>query len=88
MTVTGLQLAGLKNMYTANEENVEQIMQENCEDADVILITESLSQEAERTIDRLRREEKIVVEIPDRESGSQQSINEIVKEVVGFELAK
>lgn len=88
LTVTGLELAGLKNMQIADQETIVDRMRDVDEDMDVILVTQSLAREALKEIKELRREGKIVVEIPDREGGGEETISRIVRNVVGFDLAK
>ncbi len=88
LTVTGLELTGLKNMYVADKNNVAEVMKGLGEDMEVILITQSLAREAGKEIDELRKQDKIVVEIPDREGGGEETIGAIVRDVVGFDLAK
>jgi len=88
LTVTGLELSGLKNMQIADRNNIVDRMRDINEDMDVILVTQSLAQEAVKEIKELRRDGKIVVEIPDREGGGEERISRIVRNVIGFDLAK
>ena len=88
LTVTGLELAGLKNMQIADQKTVVDKLKDIDEDMDVILVTQSLAQEALKEIKELRRDGKIVVEIPDREGGGEETISRIVRNVVGFDLAR
>jgi len=88
LTVTGLELAGLKNMYIADKENITDVIRNLNDKFDVILITQSLAKNVSKEIDSLRRKDKIVVEIPDREGGGEETIRKMVRDFIGFELVK
>ncbi|MEA1925116.1 MAG: V-type ATP synthase subunit F [Candidatus Altiarchaeota archaeon] len=88
LTVTGLELAGLKNMQIADQKTIVEKIRDMDEDMDVILVTQSLAREAVKEIKELRRDGKIVVEIPDREGGGEETTSMIVRNVIGFDLAR
>jgi len=88
LTVTGMELAGLKNMEIANQENIEDKIMKIDENMDVILITQSLAKHASKQINELRKQDKIVVEIPDRSGEGDATTSKIVKDVIGFDFGK
>ncbi len=88
LTVTGFELAGLKNMIIADQETIVDRVKSIDKDMDVILVTQSLAREALKEIKELRRDGRIVVEIPDREGGGEETTSRVVRDVIGFDLAK
>lgn len=86
--VTGMELAGLKNAIAADKENISNVLKEVSNKARIIIITHALAGYAEKDIEKLRRSDKILVEIPDQSGGGEDTINKLVREVVGFELRK
>lgn len=87
LTVTGLQLAGLKKAVKANPSNVASMIKQVPDNQEIILITQSLSQHASAEIDMLRRKGIIVIEIPDNSgTGGEDITRKLVREAVGFDL--
>ena len=86
LTVTGLKLAGLKNSYAVNVDQINDALQD-INEARIILITHSLAKHAEETIGELREKGKIVVEIPDQAGGGDE-INRLIQSTIGVELKK
>jgi len=87
LTVTGLKLAGLKETFIADGSNVNEILKKISSDASIILITSELAKFVVKDIEKLRKSGKIVIEIPDR-VGSDDVIEKLIKDAVGFELKK
>ena len=88
LTATGMELAGLKNVFIADKENVGSVLKDVSGTARIIVITHALAQHAEKDIEKLRRAEKTIVEIPDQTGGGEDVIGKLVREVVGFDLKK
>lgn len=88
LITAGMELAGLKNAFVADKENISDVLKEVSNKARIIVITRSLAKHVEKDIERLRKSEKIIVEIPDQTGGGEDAINKLVREVVGFELKK
>ena len=86
LTVLGLRMNGLKNAYIADEKNVREVLEDVSKKARIILITHSLAKYVKREIGRLRKADKIVVEIPDRSGAGEDIIDKLIRDVVGFEL--
>ena len=85
ITATGLKMAGLKDSYVATPQNVEATL-EKVGESEIIVITHSLYQAARKRIDKMK--DKIVIETPDAKGGGEDVVNKIIKDVIGFELAK
>lgn len=91
MTATGLQLAGLREVRIiekGDESKVPDVLMGLIDSADIILITTSLMSHAQREIQKLRKANKMIVEIPDRTGPGEDFIDKMIKEVIGFELKK
>ncbi|HIE34437.1 MAG TPA: hypothetical protein EYP86_04800 [Candidatus Altiarchaeales archaeon] len=88
LTITGMNLVGFKDCYIADESNINKILTDACDKFRIIGITYSLSKSVENKIEKLRKTGKIIVEIPDREGGGEDTIRKLVKDVIGFELKK
>lgn len=88
LIVAGMELAGLKNAFVADKENVSSVLKDVGNKARIIVITHTLAKYAKKDIEKLRKSEKIIVEIPDQSGGGEDTINKLVREVVGFELKK
>lgn len=88
LTVTGMRLGGMKNVHLAKKENVGKILEKIAESSRMILITQGLAKAAGEEISKLRKKDKVIVEIPDREGGGEDVISKLIKEVIGFELKK
>ncbi len=88
LIVTGMELAGLKNSVVADKDNIGNVLKDVSNRARIIVITNSLARHAEKDIEKLRKFEKIIVEIPDRTGSGEDTIGKLVREVIGFELKK
>jgi vacuolar-type H+-ATPase subunit F/Vma7 len=88
LTITGMELAGLKNAYLADKESAARMLFEVSERAKIILITHDLAQGCRREIEKLRKAGKVIVELPDRTGAGEDFVGKMVKEVIGFELKK
>ena len=86
LTAIGMGLAGLKKVSLATERDVSSILNKSSETEDILVITRGLATQAKEDIEKLRKSGKMIVEIPDREGGGEDSINRIIREVVGFEI--
>jgi len=87
MTLTGLQLAGLKNVTIADEGNVVQKLQEIPEGTSMVIVTQGLAKVAETAIEKMRRKNIIVTEIPDKSGVSgEDTIKKLIREAIGFEM--
>ncbi|HEX54849.1 MAG: hypothetical protein DRO90_00860 [Candidatus Altiarchaeales archaeon] len=88
LTVTGMKLIGVKNCYIADKENVRDILENAVNKFAIVAITHSLSKHVKNEIERIRANNKIIVEIPDREGGGEDTLRKLVRDVIGFELKK
>lgn len=88
LTLTGFGLAGVKNTYVANPENIKEVLDKIKDEADIIAITHSLYDHVEDKIKKLQSAGKIVARIPDRSGSGEEVITRMIKEVIGFELKK
>ncbi len=88
LTVTGMRLGGLKEVHSASEETVGKILEEVAQEARIVLITQGLAKHVREKINRLRKSKKVIVEIPDRGGGGEDFVDNLVKDVIGFELKK
>lgn len=86
LTITGFRLAGMKNVHLADKETAGSTLMKVSEKADIILITQSLAANAQREIAKLRKSNKIIVEIPDKAGPGNDFVAKTVREVIGFEL--
>jgi vacuolar-type H+-ATPase subunit F/Vma7 len=86
LTITGFRLTGMKNVHLADKESAGKVLMEISDKANIILITNTLSANAAREIGKLRKLDKIIVEIPDRSGPGNDFVAKTVKEVIGFEL--
>jgi len=88
LTITGMQLAGFKNVRVASKENITSIVKEVAEKARITLVTQELAQHAKKEIEKLQKAGKMIVEIPDRTGGGEDFTNQLIKDVIGFNLKK
>jgi len=88
LTVTGFKLAGVKNTYVANPENIRQVLDRIKDEADIIAITHGLYEHAEDRIKKLQSTGKIIARIPDRSGSGEEIITKMIRDVIGFELKK
>ena len=86
LTAIGMGLAGLKRVSVATERDVSGILNKSSETEDILVISRGLATSAKEDIEKLRKSGKMIVEIPDRAGGGEDSINRIIREVVGFEV--
>jgi len=86
LTATGIELTGLKNVSIATEENVLDILKKTSETAEIVVITQGLTDSVKEDIEKLRKAGKMIVEIPDRSGGGEDFIKKIIREVVGFDI--
>jgi len=86
LTAIGMGIAGLKKVSVATEKEVSDILNKTSETEDIVVISRGIAREAKGDIEKLRKSGKMIVEIPDREGGGEDSINQIVREVVGFDV--
>ena len=86
LTAIGMGLAGLKKVSLATERDVSGILNKSSETEDILVISRGLATSAKEDIEKLRKSGKMIVEIPDRAGGGEDSINRIIREVVGFEV--
>lgn len=88
LTVTGFKLGGIKKTYIADKKNVSQVLGTVDPSARIILVTNSLAVHALDAINKLKKQEKIVVTIPDRTGGGDDELDRLIKEAIGFDLRK
>lgn len=88
LTVTGLQLAGLKKSYICDKDNVKKTLDDVRQKAKIILITQELAKHVERDIEKIREAGDILIEIPDRHGGGELIMEKMIKEALGFDLKK
>jgi vacuolar-type H+-ATPase subunit F/Vma7 len=88
LTVTGMRLGGLKNVHIATEETVGEVLKKVSEKARITVITRNLAIFAKKDIEKLRKLDKIIVEVPDRSGGGEDFVDQLVKDVIGFELKR
>jgi len=86
LTAIGMGIAGLKKVSVATEKEVSDILNKTSETEDIVVISRGIAKQAKGDIEKLRKSGKMIVEIPDREGGGEDSINRIVREVVGFDV--
>jgi vacuolar-type H+-ATPase subunit F/Vma7 len=85
ITVTGLKLVGMKDSYIATPETINSVLN-NVSESEIIVITHSLYQVARKRIEKMK--DKIIIETPDAKGGGEDIVNKIIKDVIGFEIAK
>jgi vacuolar-type H+-ATPase subunit F/Vma7 len=88
MTVTGLRLAGLKNTYVADEGSISSQLASVANTENMIVVTHALAKAADKDIERLRKQGKLMIELPDRTGGSQDIISQLIQETLGISLKK
>lgn len=88
LTVTGFGLAGVKNTYVANPENIKEILDKIKDEADIIAVTNNLYGHAEDKIRKLQSTGKIITRIPDRSGSGGEVITKLMRDVIGFDLKK
>jgi len=88
LTITGFRLAGQKNVHLADKNTVAGVLMKVSEKANLILVTQSLAANASKEIAKLRKSDKVIVEIPDQSGPGNDFVAKTVKEVIGFELKK
>lgn len=88
LTVTGMRLGGMKEVHSANKDNVEKMLEEVSQSSRMILVTQELAKHAREKINKLRKEDNVIVEIPDRSGGGEDFVDKLVKDVIGFELKR
>jgi vacuolar-type H+-ATPase subunit F/Vma7 len=81
MTSLGMKLVGIKKSFVADAGNVQEVYDKAKEDADIIVVTHSLF-ESLKQVDK----DKITARIPDRHGGGEDTLGDLVKQVVGFEV--
>jgi len=86
LTITGLQLAGLKKTKVADESNINSVLEQVPEGTVMVIITQSLARAAEKEIEKLRRKDTFVVEIPDKSGGGEDVTKRLIREAVGFDI--
>ncbi len=86
LTAIGMGIAGLKSVSIATGKEVSNLLNRTTETEDIVVISQGLAKPVKEDIKKLRRSGKMIVEIPDRESGGEDSVNRIVREVVGFDI--
>ncbi len=86
LTTTGFGLVGVKKAYTATPDNIKQILNEIKDDADIIVITHELYEYAGEAVEKIRSTGKIVIGIPDRSGGGEDTISKLIKDTIGFEI--
>lgn len=86
LTAIGMGIAGLKKVTVATEKEASNILNKTSETEDIVVISRGLAKQAKDDIEKLRKSGKMIVEIPDREGGGEDSINRIIREVVGFDI--
>lgn len=80
-TVLGLRLAGIKMSYVAGKENVDEIFRKAENEADIIIITTGLYNALKK-----KGSDKIVIQIPDKDTKETDVVRKLVKDVIGFEI--
>lgn len=86
LTAIGMGLAGLKSVSIATEKNVSDILNQASDSEDIVVITHGLAKQVREDVGKLRKSGKMIVEIPDRGGGDEDTINRIVRDVVGFDI--
>ena len=88
LTVTGMKLGGFKEAHPATKENASKVLREISPSAGIILITQELAKGIKEDIEKVRKNKKVIVEIPDKSGGGEDFIDKLVKDVIGFDLKK
>jgi vacuolar-type H+-ATPase subunit F/Vma7 len=88
LTVTGFRLSGLKDVYVADKDSIGAVLLEVSDKAKIILVTTTLAAGAQREIVKLRKANKVIIEIPDKSGPGQDFVTKMIKDVIGFELKK
>jgi len=88
LTATGFRLGGLKNVYTADRDTIVPTLLEVSEKSKILLVTNTLAANAQREIGKLRKANKVIIEIPDQSGPGQDFVTGMIKDVIGFELKK
>jgi vacuolar-type H+-ATPase subunit F/Vma7 len=88
LTATGFRLGGLKNVYVADKDSIASTLIEISDNAKIILVTNTLAGFAQREIGKLRKANKVIIEIPDQSGAGQDFVTKMIKDVIGFELKK
>ena len=86
LTITGLELAGIKESYIANKANAPDIFDEvlgKTGEEDIIAVGHSVFEEIK---EKLRKMDRIVVEIPDISGAGEDKTAELIKSAVGRDV--
>ena len=93
-TATGFKLAGVKKIYTPND-NLLKLFNEIKEESDIaiLLITEKIAQDLGKYLKdfRIRNAVPIIVEIPDKTGHKKDHVDyvsNLIKKAVGIEINK
>ncbi|MFH1789197.1 MAG: V-type ATP synthase subunit F [Candidatus Altiarchaeota archaeon] len=86
LNTVGLRLAGLKKVFTSDAASIKTDITKHSDEDAIVLVSNSLFTEAEKEIEELRKNGKIVVSIPDETGGGEEIIQNLIKQAVGFEI--
>ncbi|VVB51265.1 V-type ATP synthase subunit F [uncultured archaeon] len=89
LTVTGYRLAGLKDskaVAPSDKESVTAAIKQIPGETRILFISHSVAQNIPAEIQHLREHGLIVIELPDLSGGSQDVVNKLVREAVGFDI--
>ena len=87
LIITGFELAGVKNSYIASRENAEETLNKvlsKSDEGDVIAIAHNLFPVVEK---KVKKSERIIVEIPDRTGAGEDKTREMIRNAVGMDIS-
>lgn len=94
-TAIGFRLAGLKDVYVAEENNEKELWFKltDRDDIGIIFITEKLAESLDKYLKdfRIRNNIPVVVEIPDKHGRREKHVDfvsHLIKKAVGIEISK
>ena len=86
-TVTGFQLAGVKNSYVIEDMEPARIYEELSDKLGIIMVTYEAAKKMGGYLDKLE-EKTVVFVLPDKEGKGDETINKLIKKAIGFDITK
>lgn len=86
LTITGLSLAGVKDSYITNKANAVNVLEEVLEktsEEDIIAVGHSVFDEIK---EKIKKTDRIVVEIPDISGAGEDKTSALIKSAVGRDV--
>ena len=87
LTTTGLELAGVKNSYIADRKSAEETLSRvlaKSDEGDIIAVAHDLFPIVEK---KVKKSERIIVEIPDRTGAGEDKTREMIRNAVGMDIS-